>query len=71
MTVIQEALANGSKILHRMGNALNTVLHSCYEDAGVTPEQQKKAVDELIEDFTELRKIFGTLKELIKDKGIK
>lgn len=71
MTIIQEALARGSEIIHSMGNPLNITLHSCYEDAGVSLEQQKQAAEEIIDGYKEMQEIFMTLKKAIKDKGIK
>ena len=81
MKTVKEALAKAdivlledSNVLHQMGNSLNTDLHSCYEDAGVTPEQHKKAVHELIKSREELIKsreklkvIFQTIKEMMFD----
>ena len=68
MNTVKEALDKGNIVLHQMGNSLNTALHSCYDDAGVTPEQHKKAVNELIKSREELQVIFRAMKEMILDE---
>ena len=69
MKTIKEAIEANAAVLHRMGNSLNTVLHGCYEDAGVTPKQMRAAVDDLIKGFAEMKIIHSTIKENYLDKG--
>ena len=66
MKTLEEIYKAGAAILHGIGNSLNTVLHGCYEDAGVTDKQKKAAVDDLIKAFEELRELFNDLKEIMK-----
>ena len=66
MKTLEEVFEAGAAILHRIGNSLNTTLHSCYEDAGVTDRQKKEAVEDLIKGFEELRELFDSLKEIMK-----
>ena len=63
MTHIKDALEDADVVLHKFGNSLNTVLHSCYEDAGVSPEHKKTAVDDLIKGYAELKIIIKTIRD--------
>ena len=69
MKTIKEALAANGVVLHRLGNSLNTALHGCYEDAGVTPKQMKDAVDDIIKGFAEMKVIHNLIKEKYSEEG--